>query len=87
MNLYGKLQLVRENQPDSLGPDAEFIKTVDISRRPGPHTCHKCKLLIEDGDGKEFINYPNDEPFLATWFHDKCFNRYEHYYGLDKPVD
>ena len=53
----------------------------------GKITCHKCNGFIQEGEGKEFVNHPNDDYFPPTWFHTRCFNRYEHYYGLDKPLD
>lgn len=52
-----------------------------------PSICHKCKDVIKEGEGKPYINHPNDDSFEPTWFHHKCFNRYEHYYGLDRPLD
>lgn len=56
-------------------------------RHGGKVTCHKCNGFIEEGTGGLYKNHPNDEIFPATWFHHECFNRYEHYYGLDKPLD
>lgn len=51
--------------------------------------CHKCHLFIEEGDcvvyGEYDVIEAGGEP--VAWFHKKCFNRYEHYYGLDKPID
>lgn len=47
--------------------------------------CHKCGLFIIAGEGHR---YPESD-FLKddVWFHVNCYNRYEHYYGLDKPID
>jgi hypothetical protein len=49
--------------------------------------CHKCGKPVSDITGREYVNHPHDVSFPPTWFHDECFNRYEHYYGLDKPID
>lgn len=45
----------------------------------GKVTCYKCGDWI----------YENEDHviFEEVYFHEKCFNRYEHYYGLDKPLD
>jgi hypothetical protein len=45
----------------------------------GKITCHKCGGFLFD---KDFV-----EEHYGVHFHDYCFNRYEHYYGLDKPLD
>lgn len=52
----------------------------------GKVTCHKCNGFIREGD--KFI-YPDKEKELThtVWFHKDCWNEYEHYYGLDKPID
>lgn len=63
---------------------AAWRERVRLHRLP---KCHKCEKPIEDGEGKEFTNHPNDVSFPPTWFHNRCFNRYQHYYGLDKPLD
>lgn len=42
--------------------------------------CHKCKEPVVDN----FMKFPNHE---GIYFHQHCFNPYEHYYGLDKPID
>ncbi len=44
----------------------------------GKVTCHRCNGFIKEGDEKIFDQ---------TYFHKECFNQYEHYYGLDKPID
>jgi len=54
--------------------------------------CHKCDLYLTVGHGRKFedLVHPNDKPmkeYPDVWFHIACFNRYEHYYGLDKPID
>jgi hypothetical protein len=52
----------------------------------GKVTCHKCGGFIDEVDVETLIDTSKDQPPLA-YFHKKCFNRYEHYYGLDKPLD
>ena len=51
----------------------------------GKVTCHKCNGFILEGD--HYI-YPKDYMLEdVIYFHKDCFNKYEHYYGLDKPLD
>lgn len=55
----------------------ETPSTADTKDTPG--TCHKCKELIVE-----------DQRFVIVYgvaFHHYCYNGYEHYYGLDKPID
>jgi len=44
--------------------------------------CHKCGKLIEG----EAHFYEEDNGVKAI-FHKDCYNQYEHYYGLDRPID
>ena len=46
----------------------------------GKITCHKCVAFIREGE--TWFQYS-----VGVFFHRKCFNRYEHYYGLDKAID
>lgn len=46
--------------------------------------CHKClKPIIE---AERLIFHPEDA-LDGAQFHKSCFNPYEHYYGLDRPID
>lgn len=58
---------------------SKLINTVNIFRRPGPHICPKCSLELK----KEDLVI---EVFGMYW-HETCYNPYEHYYGLNKPID
>lgn len=52
----------------------------------GKVTCHKCNGFILEGDEK--VYWENGDPdTIVAWFHKDCWNPYEHYYGLDKPID
>jgi len=53
----------------------------------GKVTCHKCNGFIKEGDGEGFLDHQHRNDFPNVWFHKSCFNQYEHYYGLDKPLD
>lgn len=53
----------------------------------GKVTCHKCNTFICEGDGVGYLDHQNKDEFPNAWFHKKCFNIYEHYDGLDKPID
>lgn len=53
----------------------------------GKVTCHKCNGFII---AKEHVGYwyaQHKDEFPKHHFHKECFNRYEHYYGIDKPID
>jgi len=55
-----------------------FIKTDPT--HGGKIDCHKCgNWIYEDQEHVEFDK--------GVFFHEDCFNRYEHYYGLNKPID
>lgn len=49
----------------------------------GKVTCEKCGGFIEEGNS-EWIH---DEWKVKRYFHRTCFNRYEHYYGFNRPID
>lgn len=49
----------------------------------GKVTCHKCCRFIRQGD--DWFEHMPHNP--GVYFHCECFNRYEHYYGLDRPID
>lgn len=53
----------------------------------GKITCHKCNGFIVEGDGVSYLDYQHKDEFPNVFFHIDCFNAYEHYYGLDKPID
>jgi hypothetical protein len=52
----------------------------------GKETCHKCNGFIKRGEHLIFTNCGGDQEFDVN-FHRDCFNPYEHYYGLDRPID
>lgn len=53
----------------------------------GKVTCHKCGGFIGMGMGTWYRDHQHANDFPNTWFHDACYNPYEHYYGLDKLID
>lgn len=53
----------------------------------GKVTCHKCNGFIEKKDHIPYWDHQHRGEYPNTHFHKKCFNHYEHYYGLDKPID
>lgn len=53
----------------------------------GKVTCHTCGDFIEEGEGFSYIEIHNNQDVTTGYFHKKCYNQYEHYYGLDKPID
>lgn len=48
----------------------------------GKITCHKCVGFFVEGEEVKTLRLTP-----GVFFHEKCFNPYEHYYGLDKPID
>lgn len=71
--------------------DIELMKKVNnLLTNPtygGKVTCHKCNGFIAVGDEVGYHCYQNAREFPAAHFHKDCYNQYEHYYGLDKPID
>lgn len=53
----------------------------------GKVTCHKCNGFIEAQEYVPYWDHQHRDEFPKIGFHERCFNRYEHYYGLDKPLD
>ena len=53
----------------------------------GKVTCHKCGQFIAENEGEGYLDHQHKNDFPAVWFHKECFNQYEHYYGLDRPID
>lgn len=58
------------------GPEQECYVTNPL--HGGKATCHTCQEFIVNE--KFVMNY-------GVYFHKDCWNGYEHYYGLDKPID
>jgi len=48
----------------------------------GKVTCHKCNGFIREENLYVFRG-----EMTIVRFHKHCFNQYDHYYGLDKPID
>lgn len=69
-----------------LGCDCGFHKpSLDVYITDPIHggkiVCHECS---------DFFRQTKDVPVKyseGVYFHEGCFNRYKHYYGLDKPID
>lgn len=53
----------------------------------GKVTCHKCNGFIPEGDDVGYWSFQHRDEYPAAHFHKNCYNEYEHYYGLDKPLD
>jgi hypothetical protein len=53
----------------------------------GKVTCYKCNGFIIEGEEIGYWDHQHKDEFPNAHFHKKCFNGYEHYYGLDKPID
>jgi hypothetical protein len=54
---------------------AEFVTDPSYG---GKITCHACGGFIRED--KVFVTFQ-----VGVFFHYDCFNKHEHYYGLDKP--
>ena len=66
---------------------SEELEHITNPTHGGKVTCHKCNGFIVEGDGEGYWDHQHRDEFPHVWFHKDCFNRYEHYYGLDKPID
>lgn len=53
----------------------------------GKVTCHKCGGFVTEDDAIGYFSFQHRDEFPHVHFHKECFNEYEHYYGLDKPID
>ena len=50
----------------------------------GKITCEKCNGFILEGEDSWVL----DKWDIRRYFHtEPCFNRYEHYYGFNRPID
>lgn len=53
----------------------------------GKETCHKCNGFITAQEAVPYWDHQHRDEWPKAWFHEACFNTYEHYNGLDKPID
>jgi len=53
----------------------------------GKVTCHKCGSFIQRKDWVPYRDRQHKTEFANYHFHRACYNDYEHYYGIDKPID
>lgn len=53
----------------------------------GKITCHKCQGFITGQEAVPYWDHQHRDEWPAKWFHEHCYNQYEHYYGLDRPID
>ena len=53
----------------------------------GKVDCYKCHGWIMEGDEIGYLDHQHSIEFPSIHFHKWCFNPYEHYYGLNKPID
>lgn len=72
------------------GPDQECFPSeahVTDPSHGGKVVCHKCGSFIIYSDWVPYRDHQHLDEFPHIHFHKDCFNKYEHYYGLDKPID
>jgi hypothetical protein len=70
------------------GPDQEVV--TDFVTNPthgGKVTCYSCGEFIPVGFEVGYWDHQHRSEFPKVHFHKRCYNQYEHYYGLDKPID
>lgn len=53
----------------------------------GKVTCHKCNGFIIAAEHEGYSDHQHKDEFPKYHFHKNCYNPYEHYYGIDKPID
>lgn len=71
-------KIVRDLIVQKTNEDEEHSAHITNPIHGGKVTCHKCGGFLCENDSL-FI--------MKVYFHEDCFNRYEHYYGLDRPID
>lgn len=74
------------------GPDQECYPIevahhVTDPSHGGKVTCHKCNGFIIAAEHVGFLDHQHRGDFPRAHFHKYCYNEYEHYYGLDRPID
>jgi len=71
------------------GPEQECYPLVYVTNpnHGGKITCHKCGGFIPEEDAISYWSFQHSDEFPHAHFHKDCYNEYEHYYGLDKPID
>lgn len=90
---FPRLKNIPEEIMDVLdGPEQECysIEVAHHVTNPshgGKVTCHKCNGFIIAAEHEGYWSFQHRDEFPNTHFHKECFNEYEHYYGLDKPID
>jgi len=53
----------------------------------GKVTCYKCNGFNQQKDLVPYWDHQHKTEFPKEHFHKECYNPYQHYYGLDKPID
>lgn len=56
----------------------QLPKSIRLGTLSTPDLCHKCGAALNI----VYIKYGDEAKF-----HLDCFSRYDHYYGLDRPID
>lgn len=71
------------------GPEQECYPLVYVTdpAHGGKVTCHKCNGFIAEDDDLGYMDHQHTNEFPLIHFHKKCYNGYEHYYGLDRGID
>ena len=69
-----------------MSDDTDCFYVTDPSHG-GKVTCHKCGGFIAEGNEIGYLDHQHRNEFPAVHFHKHCYNQYDHYYGLDKPID
>lgn len=72
------------------GPDQECYPLdahVTDPAHGGKVICHKCGSFLTYGDSVPYWDHQHRDEFPKAHFHKECYSQYEHYYGLDKPID
>lgn len=71
--------------PTYITTDGDFYVTNPV--HGGKVTCHKCNGFIKKKDSVPYLDHQHRDDFPRYHFHKDCYNPYEHYYGIDKPID
>lgn len=79
-------------QKDIISTEFPRIASMDDAHVTDPHhggkeVCHKCNGFMTYTEAVPYWDHQHRNEHAKYWFHKSCFNRYEHYYGIDKPID
>lgn len=68
-------------------PRCDCDRYVTNPTHGGKVTCYECDGFILEGDSVPYLDHQHRNEFPKVHFHRRCYNPYQHYHGLNKPID